>query len=112
MIYFTCFAKMKKYPNMEFFSISENIPNGLNIPVIIELVPCSTLIRAFKKEQCSQDDFRKNYFRQISTVNRLKIGNMLQDKCIVCDRPLGIFSHSQFVAEWLKSVGFEIEELK
>lgn len=112
MIYFTNFSKMKKYPNMKFFSISENIPKGINIPVINELIPIPTLTFSYKKEQIKEDDFRKNYFYQLQFVNRLKLGNLLQGNCIVSDRPLDVFSHAQLVAEWFESVGFEVKELK
>ena len=106
MIYYTSFSKIKKYPNMEFLAISENMPKGLEMPVIIELVPCSTL------KYCDQKDFRRNYFAQLKSINRLELGNLLQDKCIVGDRPLNIFSHGQIVVEWLQTVGFEIKELE
>lgn len=90
---------------MEFVAISENMPKGLEMPIIIELVPCSTL------KHCNQENFRRNYFAQINTVNRLKLGNLLQNKCIVGDRPLNIFGHGQIVVEWLQTVGFDIKEL-
>ena len=112
MIYFTNFSKMKKYPNMKFFSISENIPKGINIPIINELIPIPTLTFSYKKEQINEDVFRKNYFSQLRLVNRLKLGNLLQENCIVSDRPLNVFSHAKLVVEWFESVGFEVKELK
>lgn len=51
MIYTSYFAKMKKYPNMEFFSIARFTPKGIHIPTIQDLVPEKILSENLKQEE-------------------------------------------------------------
>lgn len=112
MIYTSYFAKMKKYPNMEFFSIARFTPRGIHIPTIQDLVPEENLIREFKAGRITEDEYRRIYFQQLATINRLKLGNFLQEECIVCYEKTGAFCHRHLVAEWLQSVGFDVKELE
>ena len=51
MIYTSYFAKMKKYSNMEFFSIARFTPRGIHIPTIQDLVPEKILSENLKQEE-------------------------------------------------------------
>ena len=51
MIYTSYFAKMKKYPNMEFFSIARFTPKGIHIPTIQDLVPEKILSENLKQKE-------------------------------------------------------------
>jgi len=112
MIYTSYFAKMKKYPDMEFISVARFTPKGINISEIKELMPSEQLIYLWKGRKIDEKRYTEIYMEQLIGIDRLKLGNMLQGKCIVCYERSGTFCHRHIIADWLRSVGFEVEELK
>lgn len=67
MIYTSYFAKMKKYPDMEFFSIARFTPRGIHIPTIQDLVPAVEDV--FNEAKIFEEINRGDYLNKTDVVN-------------------------------------------
>lgn len=112
VIYTSYFAKMRKYPQMEFVSVARFLPKGINIPTIYDLVPSEQLITAYKSGQLDEKEYARIYQNQLKHIDRNKLGEMLQGKCIACFEKPQSFCHRHIIAEWFREVGYEVEELE
>ncbi len=41
------------------------------------------LIKEFKTGRITEEEYRKIYFQQLATINRLKLGNFLQGEAVL-----------------------------
>ena len=111
MIYTSYFAKMKKYPNIEFISIARFTPKGINIPTLKELMPSEELLKKYKAKQVNEEEYARIYRQQLDNLDRMALGKMLQGKCLLCFEKPPTFCHRHLVAEWFRVAGFETKEL-
>ena len=117
MIY-TSYFSSKKYNKEDGVSIS-HYSDFWKGDTCFDLAPSSTLLAWWKS--LSKDLQQDNYYQQLyftrykmETLDRLNpelVGDMLQNKVLLCYEKSTDFCHRHIVAAWLRFYGYEVEEL-
>lgn len=81
----------------------------------LELAPSKDLLKDYKDNRITKDEFRKRYLKEqnMATINRLKkLLNNGQDVTIYCYEKPADFCHRHIIGELFRNMGYEVEEIK
>jgi len=100
----------------EIFSIARRMPTGVGAKRLPIFAPPARLLRRYKKRLIDEDEYAEEYLISLET----KIGHfpifaitnifkdMPKEVTLLCRERAGEFCHRNILADFLKSIGFEI----
>ena len=114
MIYTSYFAAMRKMTDeqkAQCVSIARWTPRGIDIPSYLKAAPPSDLLKDYKDGTVSKEYVNITYSFQLSKLTAEEVAKDLDGKILLCFEKPGDFCHRHILAEWLRSHGYECEEL-
>lgn len=119
-IYTSYFGNYKNVPQeYQCISIANSKPKGLNVPTWKDVVPNWNNVKAFKEQSISAYEFMTRYISDLTYDSSLRHFNYLEKYknkvdavvllCWEKDRSL---CHRVILADYLRTLGFDIEEYK
>ena len=117
-LYTSYFSKLK-YGKGVKISVARYNPKWLNNKYIdnwfLELAPSKDLLKDYKDNRITKNDFRKRYLSEqnLITINRLKtLLDNGQDVTIYCYEKPSDFCHRHIIGDLFRSIGYEVEEIE
>lgn len=112
MIYTSYFANWRNWPSgMIPISISAYPPKNSKIKTEMRLAPPTSLLKSFKSEGMSKEEYTKEYLLVLARYSPKLVGEYLTDHVVLCYEKSGDFCHRNILAEWLKDAGFDVAEV-
>lgn len=84
-----------------------------------ELMPSASLLqwwknlpKAYQEHKYYQEEYYKHYYEEtLQYLNPHNIAADYDNKVLLCYEKTGEFCHRHLIAHWLKTYGYEVEEL-
>lgn len=115
-IYTGYFAQLKKYEKDGLIpiSIARVTPEWFNGAELKDLAPSFSLLKRYKNNTISEEDYRAEYLQQLDKVKCGKVLRQLteDDVVLLCYEKVGKFCHRHILAEYLSDSGYFTEEYK
>lgn len=117
-IYTTCFTNLKDLPeNVISVAISRTVPSWYGGYRWLRLAPSQSILSDYHKFR-NKDRYKKRFTDEILDLIdpgtlRTEIENFIQPGCtivLVCYERPPKFCHRHLVADWLRGLGYEVEE--
>ena len=111
-IYTSYFGNGKNFPNeLTPISIARYSPKGISYKTCSGLTPSAELLKGYKDKSISEEEYTKQFNRQLSNLDANAYGKGLRGHVLVCYEKVGDFCHRNLVAAWLKRAGYYVYEL-
>lgn len=125
ILYTSYFANWRKWKHIDAFTVAicRKRPPYLNydkegIQELLELAPSEALLRAYKNDLISEENFRNKFLDaldNIKSANTLHLIQSLLDKgvniCLLCYEHSNDFCHRHIVSEIFDEVGYKTIEV-
>ena len=111
-IYTSYFGNWKNFPeNLIPIAISRFSPRGVTFKTCSELAPSTELLKGYKNNTISKEEYVVQYNEQLAKLDVHKYGKALHGHILICYEKVGDFCHRHLVATWLKKAGYSVYEL-
>lgn len=117
-IYTGYFAQVKKYQELGLtpVSIARYSPHWFTGHCLKDLAPSDSLLKGYKDNRVSVEEYRKQYLQQLETVRWTDVLNRLEmiapdGAVLCCYEKLNDFCHRHILSEYMRESGYEVAEL-
>ena len=113
MIYTSYFGNLHNLPFKDCIAICHWKPGYFKGPHYRVVAPTEQMVldyKSSKQDQEAKEKYIKEYDKVLSALNPQEIGNLLQNKILLCYERPGDFCHRHLLAKWLNQHGFECKE--
>ena len=90
---------------------SQLLPKGFSGKKYPKLFPGLADLDALKKGDMTKEEFQEAYLKDLSKLDPHKVYEDLDQHILVCYEKSCDFCHRHIVADWLRSYGYQVEEL-
>lgn len=115
MIYTSYFANWRKWPKgIQPVAIALYLPKYLPENTVkheTRLAPTGLLLRAYRQGTVTQEEYTRQYLKQINQYSPEIVGEALDNHLLLCYEKPGDFCHRNILADWLRDAGFEVQEV-